>query len=85
MESASRIWTTTPITEHVRWKVLLQFTHGTGIKVVPTMAMTEKATSEDPRSAVEIQVTRCPECGTEWERVVTRRRAARRSAEILQE
>lgn len=46
--------------------------------------MTENASSEDPNVKVEIQVTLCPECGTEWETVVTRRRILRRSAETIQ-
>ncbi len=37
------------------------------------MLTEEKATQEvSPKE--EIEVTRCPECGTEWERVTTRRR-----------
>jgi len=47
-------------------------------------SMTEKTATEDPTVNVEIQVTLCPECGTEWETVVTRRRVLRRAAETIQ-
>lgn len=36
--------------------------------------MPERNSNEETSAAVEIVVTRCPECGTEWETVVTRRR-----------
>lgn len=36
--------------------------------------MTETIKNVETDGRVEVQVTRCPECGTEWERVVTRRR-----------
>ncbi len=46
-------------------------------------------TSENPRSKelnmkAEIEVTRCPECGTAWETVVTARREAAKSEPIVQ-
>lgn len=47
--------------------------------------MTEKPMTEDSDVKVETQVTLCPECGTEWETVVTRRRILRRSAETVEE
>lgn len=46
--------------------------------------MTETTKNEDPSVKVDVQVTLCPECGTEWETVVTRRRVLRPLAAPLQ-
>jgi len=50
----------------------------------PVNVMTEKTIADDPSVTVDIQVTLCPECGTEWETVVTRRRVLRRPVETIQ-
>jgi uncharacterized protein with PIN domain len=46
--------------------------------------MSERTRTEDPSGKVQIEVTRCPECGTEWETVVTRRREARNVEQAVQ-
>jgi predicted RNA-binding Zn-ribbon protein involved in translation (DUF1610 family) len=46
--------------------------------------MSEKTRDEDLGTKTEIEVTRCPECGTEWETVVTRRRDARKVEQTIQ-
>ncbi len=45
--------------------------------------MAEKPSADDASTNAEIEVTRCPECGTEWETVVTRRRDPRKAEKTV--
>lgn len=46
--------------------------------------MPENTRASDTSPKVEIEVTLCPECGTEWETVVTRRRDTRTAEKPVQ-
>lgn len=75
----------TEATEHLRPHLLPPSMYDTIIQTKRVTTMTEKPMTEDSDVKVETQVTLCPECGTEWETVVTRRRVTRRRAEIVQD
>ncbi len=46
------------------------------------MANSER--TAETKTVVEIEITRCPECGTEWETVVTKRCDPRRAERVVQ-
>lgn len=46
--------------------------------------MIVKQAEADQSAETEVQVTNCPECGTEWEVVVTQRVSSPRSSEQRQ-
>lgn len=46
--------------------------------------MSKQNAKDTASTPVEIEVTSCPECGTEWETVITKRRDVRSAETVAQ-
>lgn len=65
------------VSEHVRGNRIGSSPYNTVMQGKQASEMSEKSIAENSSTTQQIEVTRCPECGTGWETVVTRRRDAR--------